>query len=130
MATLAWLILCLPVSCRQPTPQETNTDGAAAHSVKKNTELLVGSWVEPNPINANEFQGMKIRADGSAESINMATLLYKKWWMEDDSLVLVSESIGNRVTSLDTMKYAIIRLDTEVLEIRFNDYHVVYQRQI
>jgi len=40
-------------------------------------ELIYGSWVQPNPIYEKEVQGFKLNKDSSAESINMATLVYK-----------------------------------------------------
>jgi len=126
---IAWLILCIPPSCRQPAAQEAEPNGAASKKGGKYAELLVGSWVERNPIHEKEFQGMTLRDDGTAESINMATLLYKKWWIEQDSLVLVYQSIGNKVTFVDTTKYEIIRLNTKELEIRFKEYSFTYQKQ-
>jgi hypothetical protein len=93
------------------------------------TNLLIGSWVEPNPINANEVQGIKINEDGTAKSINMSTLVYKKWWKENDKLALVFESVGNGLTIIDTTKFEIIKLNHNELEIKDNDYTIKYKRQ-
>ncbi len=93
------------------------------------TNLLIGSWVEPNPINKNEVQGFKIKEDGNMESINMATLLYKKWWEEQGKLYLVSESIGNGSTSFDTTIFEIISLSERKLEIKTEKYSLTYTKQ-
>ncbi|MGR6088099.1 MAG: lipocalin family protein [Arcticibacter sp.] len=79
------------------------------------SQSVIGSWVEPNPINELEVQGFELRADGSAASINMATLLYQSWWSLDDSLFLMAQSIGNGNTSTDTLSYQIIKCDEDSL---------------
>ena len=61
---------------------------------------LIGSWVQPIPGNEKEKQGFTLNADGSAQSINMFTLLYKSWKQTDSTLVLTAESIGNRTSSI------------------------------
>ena len=99
------LVLFSP-ACSNPAGMEDQ--GKASQSV-------IGSWVEPNPINELEVQGFELRADGSAASINMFTLLYKSWWSLDDSLFLVAQSIGNGNTSTDTLSYQIIKCDEDSL---------------
>lgn len=57
--------------------------------ILKATELVVtahspyyyiqGKWVELNPINADEVQGFELKQDGTASSINMATLAFQQW---------------------------------------------------
>jgi len=81
-------------------------------------EKLIGTWLEPNPINAAETQGFELSKDGGAKSVNMATLLYKKWWVKNNELVLVEESIGNGNSSIDTMTYKILKLDEKHLSIK------------
>jgi len=81
----------------------------------KASQSIIGSWVEPNPINELEMQGFELKADGSAASINMATLLYQCWWSVGDSLFLVAQSNGNGNTSTDTLKYQVIKCDEDSL---------------
>ncbi len=83
-----------------------------------NPSNLVGSWVEPNPINDKEVQGIELLVHGEAKSINMHTLLYKSWWVKNEQLNLVVESIGNRVSGIDTIPYHIIKVDNDSLVIR------------
>lgn len=127
--TISLITTLILASCQKTTKQETKNDENILPSMISETNLLIGSWVEPNPINANEVQGIKINEDGTAKSINMSTLVYKKWWKENDKLALVFESIGNGLTIIDTTKFEIIKLNHNELEIKDNDYTIKYKRQ-
>jgi len=102
-------------SCNQSQKQETKDEKVPTIKIEKETNLLIGSWVEPNPINENELQGIIIKDNGIAESINMATLIYKKWWKDADKLILVAESVGNGTSILDTTRYEVIKLNEKEL---------------
>lgn len=79
---------------------------------------IQGTWVEPNPINDKEVQGFTLNQDGSASSVNMATLLMKSWNLNDKELTLQYESIGNKqtITGTDTLNIVKIDADSLVLE--------------
>ena len=47
-----------------------------------NDVTIEGSWVESVPGISNLKQGFTLEANGSASSINMATLKYEKWKKE------------------------------------------------
>lgn len=81
---------------------------------------IQGSWVEPNPINAEEVQGFKLDDDGTASSINMATLLFKNWNLEDKTLILGYESIGNRQTIAGNDTLNVVKLDADSLVLASN----------
>lgn len=118
------------ISCNQTNKNENQTkDLLTSEKTKKEEDPLIGSWVQPNPINENEVQGLKINNGGTAESINMNTLVYKKWWKENDKLVLVFESIGNDVSSVDTTKYEIIKLSQDELELKERNFTTKYTKQ-
>ena len=127
--TISLITTFILASCQKTTKQETKNNENILPSMISETNLLIGSWVEPNPINANEIQGIKINEDGTAKSINMSTLVYKKWWKENDKLALVFESVGNGLTIIDTTKFEIIKLNHNELEIKDNDYTIKYKRQ-
>ena len=127
--TISLITTLILASCQKTTKQETKNDENILPSIVSETNLLIGSWVEPNPINANEVQGIKINEDGTAKSINMSTLVYKKWWKENEKLALVFESVGNGLTIIDTTKFEIIKLNHNELEIKDNDYTIKYKRQ-
>ena len=76
---------------------------------------IAGTWVEPNPINLGEVQGFTLNQDGTASSVNMASLLFKSWEFDSQTLILTSESIGNRQTLIggDTLK--VVKLDADSL---------------
>ncbi len=78
---------------------------------------VIGSWVTPNPINSKEVQGMRLKEDGTAVSINMATLVFQKWKMQDKTLILTSKSIGNKqeFECIDTLQINKLDADSLVL---------------
>lgn len=80
---------------------------------------IAGSWVEPNPINAEEVQGFKLNPDGTAASINMATLEMQRWSLLDNlkQLSLQSRSVGNKVVfeMTDTLDVVTLNADSLVL---------------
>jgi hypothetical protein len=129
VSTFVLLVTLALTSCNQTTKQEAKNEEASTPKIDKNENLLIGSWIEPIPSSKNEFQGFTIKNDGSAESINMATLVYKKWWKEANKLVLVAESIGNSTSSIDTTKYEIVKLNQKELELKDNDYSIKYKKQ-
>lgn len=107
--------ICL-ISCTQ---NKQNTIPTTPEATEQNHSLL-GDWVEPNPIDQNQNQGVRLSADGKAQSINMATLQYKKWWQNKDSLFLVQESIGNKVSSTDTVVWLITALKDKEIVLKNN----------
>lgn len=80
-------------------------------------EALVGDWVEPAPGLEGEVQGFSLHEDGTASSINMATLLYRRWRLDNGKLVLTGESIGNRTSSLFDEAYRVHSVSTGRLEL-------------
>src|SRR5687767_6294281 len=63
------------------------------------TTYLIGSW-EDQSEKALHFT---LNADGTAQSDNMATLLYQKWNVKDNQLSLVEKSVGNKQSHTDTI---------------------------
>lgn len=59
----------------------------------------------------------------------MATLVYKNWSLTAQKLVLVAESIGNRTSSIDTMTYEIVKVDTDSLVLKQQDLTLRYHRK-
>lgn len=79
---------------------------------------IQGTWTEANPINAQERQGFVLNQDGSAVSVNMATLQFKNWNLtQTNELIMQSESIGNKQTIVgnDTMNVVKLNADSLVL---------------
>ena len=106
-------------------PASTTSTNPAEDSAR----LFHGSWVTPNPINNKEMQGFILHADSTAESINMRTLLYKKWWLQNGKLWLVSESMGNKVSSVDTIAYEVNTINNQELELKDRALILNYKKQ-
>lgn len=117
---LIFLVIIGLSRCNQ-TKTESKTENAII--------LLTGSWVQPNPINEKEVQGFILQQDGKAISINMATLVYKKWWTEEGKLILVAESIGNHSSSIDTTSYEIVKNTNSILELKNGDFVDKYTKK-
>lgn len=90
---------------------------------------LEGQWVEPVPGLENNVQGFSLEADGKASSINMATLQYKTWKQEGQSLLLSGESIGNAQTIAFTDTLVIERLTQDSLILKKGSLSLKYSRQ-
>ena len=130
--TIAILTALVSSSCnetsKQAKPEETST--VTSNSKMNNgVNLFVGSWVQPNPINEREVQGFILKEDGTAESINMATLIYKNWWTKEGKLFIVAESLGNGTSSIDTIQYDIMKNTETELELKQGDYTDKYTKQ-
>lgn len=79
---------------------------------------LEGSWVEPVPGMEEQTQGFTLNEDGTAVSINMATLQYQEWSAGGDTLVLTGKSIGNGQTIDVADTLIIVRANTDSLVLR------------
>lgn len=94
------------------------------------TTPFVGNWIEIMPANPQIIQGVTLNADGSAQSIGMATLQYEKWLLNTDStIILFGKSIGNGQTIdfSDTMN--VVRITPDSMSLgRFGMYRVDYFR--
>lgn len=55
-----------------------------------NVSALMGEWVMPNPMDGSSHMGIFIKDGGIAESINMGTLVYLSWRLENGRLKIKS----------------------------------------
>ena len=85
---------------------------------------IQGSWSEPNPINSKEVQGFTLNQNGTARSINMATMVMKSWSLENRTLLLQYQSIGNNQTIEGTDTLNIVKLNADSLVLSKNGYIV------
>jgi len=92
---------------------------------------ITGRWVQPVPGMENMTQGFELRPGGAAESINMATLVYKTWTRSDcGTLVMTGDSIGNGQTIEFTETYNISTPDKNTLVLTLeNGYTQTYTRE-
>lgn len=89
-----------------------------AFSCKSGHKALVGNWVQVLPADIPFIQGVTLNSDGSAESIGMATLQYKKWKTEGKQLYLWGKSIGNGATFKFVDTLTIEKLSRDSLIVR------------
>lgn len=122
--TLAIAFVAIAFASCKDTKETPVTDETATTEVVEetapeavDTKVLVGSWIQPNPANEKEVQGFDLKEDGTAESINMATLKTSKWWVEGDQLFLEQESIGNGTSGVDTLSYKFEVVDGKTLNL-------------
>lgn len=93
------------------------------------TELFVGMWVIPAPGFKNQMQGFRLFKDGRAESVNMSTLIYKRWHLERGQLHLLAVSIGNHTSSLFEEIYNLEAISTNKMVLETNREHLAYQKK-
>ena len=77
----------------------------------------------------NMTQGFVLNTDGTAQSVNMATLEYETWSRDGDELVMTGNSIGNGQTIEFTQTYTIESLDDNTLILRDGDITYKYIRE-
>src|SRR5688572_32780096 len=108
--TLILLTGLFTISCKSTNKKSDVVFKDREKSEQKSTidtSFLIGSW-EDQSEKAVHFT---LYADGTAQSDNMATLLYQKWNVKSNQLYLVSKSIGNGMSSIDTTMYEIQKLN-------------------
>lgn len=90
-------------------------------------KVFQGSWFLEN----SKFEdGFTLNADSTATSINMATLMYKKWKIEDSKLVLTAISMGNHTASVFDEKYMIKKFNDNRLFLEMNGNEYIYKKSI
>ncbi|MEG1916547.1 MAG: lipocalin family protein [Muribaculaceae bacterium] len=116
-------------ACGNSNKSNTATSCADSTATVCDSTIVVGSWVKP--IDGMEgTEGFKLNADGSAESINSATLVYKSWSQKNDSTItFICESVGNGQTFSDTATWSIKKLDADSLIINKGEIAFSYTRQ-
>lgn len=91
---------------------------------------ITGSWVQPIPGMPNQKQGMMLEEGGKASSVNMATLVYEKWQVQDGKLILEGKSLGNGQTIPFTETWEIDALEENTLSLSGQRGTRQYARQL
>jgi|GEM_PF-1810288 len=98
---LALFFISASASCKH------NKNSSQINTLKKDfssdKNLFIATWT--NKIKNDDYQGFILYKDGSANSVNRANLLYKKWKVVDNKLILkylkfkedFSSSAGNEI---------------------------------
>lgn len=106
--------------------------GADKSSAKQvvNLTTLLGNWVEPNPIDGSNVQGISLKEGGIASSINMSTLMYKTWRMFNGKLLITSTNEGaNDTEELDTFVIKSLGADSLLMTNANGDIHDYYRQK-
>ena len=77
----------------------TDSIAAVADTLHIDAAKLIGRWMQPVAGLDKETQGFLLRKNGTAKSINMYTLVYEKWELTHDTLLLWNHSEGVKDTS-------------------------------
>ena len=105
-----------------PAPVATETvrtaEAAPAAKGAADLRLLAGTWHEAVPGLPGRRQGFTLRADGTAESVGMATLRLERWSVRGDVLTLHGVSIGNAISFPFSEEYEILELGERTLRLR------------
>ena len=88
-------------------------------TVSYRPEQLLGKWLQPVPGLDKERQGFDLRKDSVARSINMYTLVYEKWALVKDTLLLWNHTEVEKKDSAATIDTAIIKTLTDSTLILF-----------
>lgn len=88
-------------------------------------KLLIGSWLDSSE-SALHFSMFE---DGTARSDNMKTLLYEKWRLEGDTLILTARSIGNREVSVSDEVFEIRELSDKNMTLKKGEYLLEFERK-
>lgn len=101
---------------------------APADSTATETDI-VGSWTTPVPGQPGNEQGFTLNEDGTATSINMATLQYSTWEHHGDTLVLSGKSIGNGQTIDCADTLTIKEMAADSMTLAHGNWTVTYHRK-
>lgn len=109
-----------PVADTTPVIVEDSTVMVVADTIVIDTAKLIGKWLQPVTGMDNEWQGMELRKNGKAIAINMYSLVYEKWALQHDTLLLWNHAEGVKSSdSTRTVDTAIIRELTDTSLVLF-----------
>lgn len=74
------------------------------------------------------LQGIDIKEQGIASSVNMKTLIYKSWTLRNGKLTLAGTSIGNRQAIPFTQTYKVTKLTQDALVLKQGSETHAYRR--
>ena len=122
------LLICvlLLASCGNNGKSASNNDTKIdVEDSPDRLEFLIGSWKDTSK-SALHFTLFK---DGTARSDNMKTLLYKNWSSRENKITFIIESIGNGISTTDSVTYNIEKLTSNELILKKGDYLYTYQKE-
>lgn len=96
-----------------------------------NITLLMGTWVEPDPINGGYEMGISLLEGGAASSINSRIHNYTNWSFYNGKLLLLSQNdMENGYGEAFTDTFHIMELDANSLTMRCGEYTYHYSHTL
>ena len=101
---------------------------AYSNSIHVRVDELIDKISGYQDILAEEVQGIALKSDSLAESINNATVANKKWWVDDSNLYLIQEKQGAEITT-DTIAFEVEAISADSLILRDGEMTISYKKQ-
>jgi hypothetical protein len=92
-------------------PDSTPMQIITTDTVTYNTDQLLGKWLQPVPGLDKEMQGFLLKKNGKAVSVNTYSMVYDKWQLLHDTLLLWNHAEGTH--SKDTAA----TIDTTIIKL-------------
>ncbi len=96
--------------------------------VKAAMAPFTGVWLEPVPGQFQKEQGFELFADGTAKSVNMATLIYQGWKVDGGKLVLWGKSVGNGGTQSFGETWDVVMVSDKKLVLQRGKFYKTYRK--
>ena len=123
------LIFSIFVLVRIDDPNSfVNSRNRGTDDVLSASDQLVGAWVNVAP-DSDGSQGFVLNGDGSAASINIHALLYKRWYVDGESLVLTADSVEDGNSTEVGQRFVIESVNDEKLLLKNGDLTIEYTRE-
>lgn len=90
-------------------------------------KVFFGAWMEQSKEDGAGI-GFVLNPDSTAYSINSATLIYKKWRITQDTLVLTAIGLGNHQMTVDNERYLIESFNLHRLYLKRSEQEVIFDK--
>ena len=82
-----------------------------------NTSMLIGDWVEPDPVSEGNVKGFMLSSGGNATSINIEDMAFESWNIFEGRLLLHGAFVGSgNQTFTDTFTIVSLLADSLMIE--------------
>ncbi|KZE82023.1 hypothetical protein HX017_06465 [Myroides marinus] len=123
--TCTYIILCTLalVSCKK---EESFNLPEMTEQEKTHAQTIEGAWTEFTPFNELKPKSFILDANGEAKSTNMINNEYKKWWVSNNNLCILSQTIDSKN---DTLVFGLKALSNDVMVLEQNNSEYTYKKE-
>lgn len=89
---------------------------------------FTGVWLESVLGQLQKEQGFELFADGTAKSVNMATLIYQGWKVDGGKLVLWGKSMGNGGVHSFDETWDVVMVSDKKLVLKRGKFYKTYRK--